>query len=59
MSKLHEHEIDRCGSLDEGIYICRGCQKACIFINQKLTELTIENMHENDKGKTINGIYQF
>lgn len=53
------HENVEAGDLDEGIYHCQDCGKACIYINQKLTPLTLENRNNNDKGKTINGIYQF
>lgn len=58
-SKACQHDSCRAGDLDEGIYHCNDCGLACIYINQKLTPLTLENRHLNDKGTTINGIYQF
>ena len=58
-NKECQHENVDVGSLDEGIYHCQDCNLACIYINQKLTVLTPDNAHLNDKGKTINGIYQF
>lgn len=54
-----QHEDVEAGDLSAGIWHCQDCGLACIYIDQKLTPLTLDNGHLNDKGKTINGIYQF
>lgn len=40
-----QHEKSRLVNSDEDVYVCEDCGVGCFYLNGKLTEITLDNMH--------------